>query len=796
MQTWKATLVAVLVGAGVLAGSLPLLSAQAQKASTAKWGSSQTSAAGEWNSYGGSNWSQKYTPLDQITKDNFKDLKVAWTWRSADFDLIASLKDYPHEALTANGMKATPLLVKGVMYVSTGLHQVVALDPTTGAVKWIYNPESYKDGGQAGGLGWQSRGVAYWTDGKNDERILVGTIDGWLHALDAKTGKPILSFGANGKADMYAGIRGYKRNSIHLVDGERHQMSNDSPPVIVRDTVVIGASMADRAPVVEWVPGDVVAFDVRTGKQKWIFNVIPKDGQFGADTWKNNSNRYTGNANVWTMMSGDDELGLVYLPTSTPTSDFWGGARKGDGLFAESVVAVNVETGKRAWHFQAVHHGVWDYDFPAAPTLLDVVVGGKKIKAIAQASKQAFLYVFDRVTGKPIWPIEERPVPPSDIPGEELSPTQPFPTKPLPFDRQGMTDNNVIDFTPELHAQALKTLSNYKRGPLFTPPSLYNKNGTWGTINMPGDGGGANWAGSGADPETGYLYVPSRAGSTFRVLVALPSGMTSWPEPIPMEGTPVPYAPQGKIGPPSIHPDRPPPPQGPQGLPLAKPPYSQLTAYNLNAGDIAWQTPTGFGTQRVRENPALKGLTLPALGGQGGSGGVLITKTMVIYGLTGSGYPGAPPGELVAYDKMTGAVLAQVPLPASPLGTPMSYMVGGKQYISLTLQGGRLVSLAVSKEADAGKQPPAAASPGAQIAGLPEGHGREALVAICSSCHAPTVVTTTRLDRVGWEGVVREMIDRGGDATEQQIKDTVEYLSRAFPPAAAPAANGSPPMPQ
>jgi quinoprotein glucose dehydrogenase len=357
------------------------------------------------------------------------------------------------------------------------------------------------------------------------------------------------------------------------------------------------------------------------------------------------------------------------------------------------------------------------------------------------------------------------------------------------FDRQGVTESDIIDFTPELHAQGLQTLSHYRHGGIFTPPSLYNKTGTWGTIQLPGEGGGANWSGSGADPETGYLYVPSRTAPSMVTLVSLPKGMTQWPTVAPLKGTPVQYAAQGKIGPASIHPDHPPPPTGPQGLPLVKPPYSRLTAYDLNKGDIAWQTPTGKGTQRVRGNPALRGLNLPALGGQGGSGGVLVTKTLLIYGLNGSGAPGEPPGELVAYDKKTGAVLASVPLPKAPLGTPMTYLVGGKQYIALTVQGGALISLALPSGGQA------TALPAAQIAtaqagpatgqdtSLPAGPGRDAMVSICSTRHGPTVVISTRLDRAGWDGLVRSMIDRGGSATEQQIHDTVEYLSRSFPPA-------------
>jgi quinoprotein glucose dehydrogenase len=647
--------------------------------------------ASEWPSYAGTNWSQKYSPLEQINKENFKDLRVAWTWRSPDHELIKTLPPYPEMPYNASGMKATPLVVGGIMYVSTGMGQVAAIDPATGQTRWLYNPEAYKHGGQAVILGWMSRGVSYWTDGRNDERILFGTLDGYLIALDAKTGQPVKGFGNAGRVDLTREIPRATRNTLHLINGEQNYVSVTSPPTLVRDTVVVGSAISDRTPVREWSPGYVQAFDVRTGKLKWVFHTVPRDGEYGADTWKDHSNRYTGNVNVWSTMSGDDELGHVYLPLSTPTSDYWGGFRKGDNLFAESIVAVDVESGKRVWHFQAVHHGVWDYDFPCAPTLLDVTVNGRRIRALAQASKQGFLYVFDRTNGRPIWPIEERPVPPSDIPGEELSPTQPFPTKPPAFDVQGLSNNDLIDFTPELKEQALAIVKNYRYGPLFTPPSLYQEGGTRGTIQVPSDAGAASWSGSGADPDTGYVYVPSKTNVFMMTLTPLPPGLKAWPTVAPLDGTPLPYVPSGKIGPPSIHPARPQPPMGPQGLPLVKPPYSRMTAYNLNTGEIAWQVPTGAGREDIRQHRALKGLTLPPLGGQGGPGGPLVTKTLLMYGLIGSA-PGAG-SKLVAYDKMTGATLGEAALPAAVLGTPMTYAVNGKQYVSLALQGGQIAAL-------------------------------------------------------------------------------------------------------
>lgn len=635
--------------------------------------------AQDWPSYGATILSQKYSALSQINRDNFRNLKIAWTWKTPDIELIANDTVKRDPPLTPFGFKATPLVVKGTMYTSTGLGQIAALDPATGATKWLYDPKAYAEGMQADVVGWLTRGVAYWSDGRGDERILMGTLDGYLLALDAKTGKPILSFADHGRADLNAPIPRAIRNSLHLPMGERHYISVDSPPLVVRDTVIVGSSMSDRPPTKEWPPGYVLAYDVRTGKLKWEFHTVPQDGEFGADTWKDHANRYTGNVNVWSMMSGDAELGHVYLPTTTPNSDYWGGARKGSGLFAESIVAVDVETGKRIWHFQAVHHGIWDYDFPCAPVLLDITVSGRRIKALAQVSKQGFTYVFDRVTGKPVWPIEERRVPQSDIPGEETWPTQPFPTRPPAFERQGMSVSDVIDFTPELKQQALDILKNYRIGPLFTPHSLYERGGTRGTIQLPGNTGGANWGGAGADPDTGFLYVPSHTAPFMMVLSKGPADVTN-----------LNYVRNGSFGPESVHPDHPEPPRGPQGLPLVKPPYSRLTAYNLNAGEIAWQVPTGAGAENIRNHPALKGLNLPPLGGQGSLGGPLVTKTLVLHGLvTGR------TGQLAAYDKQTGAVLGQVALPGGAMGTPMTYLAGGKQFIVLTTANGLMVALAL-----------------------------------------------------------------------------------------------------
>ena len=415
----------------------------------------QTPPAGDWRYYGGDAGSTKYSTLDQINADNVGKAKVAWTWDSPDIPLQAK-----NRALGSFAYETTPLAVGGTLYATSSLAQISAIDGTTGKDLWVFNPESYK-AGRPTNLGFVHRGLAYWTDG-GQERLYLAAHDAYLYCVDAKTGKTVSEFGEGGRVNL--------ASAIPLAVNARN-FTMTSPPVICRDVVIVGSSISDGPQNKEAPRGDVQAFNLRTGKPAWIFHAIPQAGEFGNDTWKNDSWKYTGNANVWTLMSTDEELGYVYLPMSTPTNDWYGGHRLGDGLFAESLVCVDVTTGKRVWHFQTVHHGLWDYDLPGAPVLCDIKVDGKSIKAVAQITKTGFTFVFDRVTGKPVWPIEERPVPQSTVPGEKSSPTQPFPTKPAPYELQGSTEENLIDFTPELRAEALKILNTYDHGPLFTPPT-------------------------------------------------------------------------------------------------------------------------------------------------------------------------------------------------------------------------------------------------------------------------------------------------------------------------------------
>jgi quinoprotein glucose dehydrogenase len=424
---------------------------------------------GEWRTYGGNLSSNKYSALEQINGDNFNNLEIAWRWKSVDSWLSKTVSNgewWVNSEQVFNdlqdenpkrwrggvpprlaGLKVTPLMVNEILYVTTALYQAAAIDAKTGETLWVFNPKMYEAGTPTMSIYWQHRGPAYWTDGDEEERIYWGTGAGWLYAVDAKTGRPCADFGENGRVDLTAQIPRANREDRDYLNAMTYSCA--SPPLVVDDVIVTGASIADRRVVKEAPPGWVQAFDVKTGKPKWIFKTIPEAGEFGNETWENDSWKYSGNSNVWSQMSADPELGLIYLPTGTPTNDFYGGHRLGDNLFAESIICVRADTGERVWHFQTVHHGVWDYDNPAAPNLLDITVDGKPVKAVAQISKQGFIYTFDRVTGKPIWPIEERAVDTlTDLPGERLSPTQPFPTKPAAFEYQGVTEDDVIDFTP------------------------------------------------------------------------------------------------------------------------------------------------------------------------------------------------------------------------------------------------------------------------------------------------------------------------------------------------------------
>jgi quinoprotein glucose dehydrogenase len=661
-------------------------------------------ASGEWPHWGKDLANNKYSPLDQINADNVKNLRVVWRWKTENFG-----------PRPQNNMEATPLMVGGVLYTTAGIRpNVVAIDGATGETLWTYRI----DEGQRGDVAPRSvsRGVEYWTDGKL-ARIIAITRGYRLVSLDAKTGIPDPAFGKNGVIDLYEDF-----DQPAPKDGV---ISSTSPAVVIRNVIISGAAMvggtAPRSK--ENTKGYVRGFDVRTGKRLWTFHTVPNPGEFGNDTWQNDSWAYTGNTAVWSPFSADEELGYVYLPVESATGDYYGGHRPGNNLFAGSLVCLDARTGKRIWHQQLVHHDIWDYDLASPPTLINITVNGKPIRAVAQTTKWGYLFVFDRVTGAPVWPIEERRVEAGTVPGEWYSPTQPHPTRPQAYDRQGVTEQDLIDFTPELNAEARQMLKEYKYGPLFTPPVVGGTNGLRGTLQIPASQGAALWQGAAFDPETKMLYVPSVTNMSVNVLqpgegrsdmnfIGGGGGRGADPEAparggargaAPAAGAPAapaaagagaPAAPArgggrgGGAGAPVLGPGvgRGPWGIGPQGLPLVKPPYGRITAYNMNTGDIVWQVANGDTYEWIKTHPALKGLTIPRTG-RADEGGILVTKTLAFAGqgcgLFRGGGGGGP--MFYAYDKTTGAVVHELQLPANTCGNPMTYMINGKQYIAVSV---------------------------------------------------------------------------------------------------------------
>jgi quinoprotein glucose dehydrogenase len=637
-------------------------------------------ANGQWPTYGGDLGNTRYSPLDQIDAANFKTLEIAWRFKT---DNLGPRPEF--------NLEATPLVVNGVLYSTGGTRRaVVALDAATGEQLWVHS-EREGPRGAAAPRQLSGRGLAYWSDGA-DERIFYVTPGYRLIALNAKTGTPVSGFGTNGVVDLKLD----DDQDIDLVTGE---VGLHAAPVVARDIVIVGA--AHRSGGVPRsrrnVKGYVRGFDVRTGKRLWIFHTIPLVGEFGHDTWENESWVYTGNAGVWAQMSIDEELGLAYLPVELPTGDYYGGHRPGSGLFGESLVAVDLKTGKRRWHYQLVHHGIWDMDIPCAPILADIVVNGRTIKAVAQPTKQSFLYVFDRVTGEPVWPIEEQPVAKGDVPGEWYSPTQPVPSRPPAYDRQGVSLDDLIDFTPELRAEAVKIASRYKIGPLFTPPVVSRVDGPLGTLTLPSATGGTNWPGGSFDPETHLLYVFSQTDINSFGLMPPPdpkvsdmryvqgsaaSGVRMSGGVGASGGADAPLAPAP--APPEAAADK----LTVQGLPLVKPPYGRITAIDLDKGEIAWQIAHGETPDDIRNHPALKGVAIPRTG-QRGYVGTLATKTLLIAGDPRfSTTPAGRGAMLRAYDKATGAEVGAVYLPAPQTGSPMTYFLNGRQYIVVAVSGG------------------------------------------------------------------------------------------------------------
>jgi len=650
---------------------------------------------GEWPAYAGDLNNYHYSPLDKINGANFNKLELAWRFKT---DALGTRPEYK--------LEGTPIMVKGVLYATAGTRRsVIALDAATGELLWVHG-EHEGERGAAAARQLSGRGLSYWTDGKGDDRIIYVTPGYRLVALDAKTGQPIKSFGSNGLVDMKTWAVYGANKPIDLVTGEIGLHS--TPAVTKSGVIIVGSSFREGAAPTTHnnTKGLVLAFDVHTGKKLWQFNTIPRPGEFGNDTWLRESWATNGNTGVWTQIAVDEQLGLVYLPVETPSSDYYGGHRPGNNLFAETLVCVDLKTGQRKWHFQLVHHPIWDYDISSAPILTDLNVDGKTVKAVIQPTKQNFLFVFDRVTGKPVWPIEERPVPQGDTPGEWYSPTQPFPTKPPAYAKQGISIDDVIDFTPELRAEAVKVASQYRLGPIYTPPVVSKPEGPLATLVVPSPTGGTNWPGASYDPEThtvyayaqnaisplGLIHPPDRSVTDLDYVMGRAGQEVRAPRRAPSEGSGA-----------DIKPAAPPPPPPPgaaapagggglsvRGLPLMKPPYARISAINMDRGEIVWQVPNGETPDAIRNNPALKGIDIGNTGQPGYDTGTLVTKTLVIQGDTQVTNPGTHPrgAMLRAYDKATGKELGAVWMPAPQSGTPMTYSVNGKQYIVVAISGG------------------------------------------------------------------------------------------------------------
>ncbi len=664
-----------------------------------------STAKGDWPYYTADVKGSRYSPLDQINASNFNQLEVAWRFKTDNLGTRPEFK-----------LEGTPLAVNGIIYATGGTRRsVVALDGKSGELMWVY---SLREGQRAVAAPRQlsGRGLSYWTDGKGDDRVLFVTTGYRLVALNAHTGQPIRTFGKDGIVDMKVGAVVGKGEQIDLETGE---IGLHSTPTVTKDVVLVGSSFREGLTVKTHnnTKGLVRAWDVRTGKLLWTFHTIPRPGEFGNDTWEKESWAINGNTGVWSQITVDEEAGLVYLPVEDPTSDLYGGHRPGNNLFGDSLVCLDLKTGQRKWHFQIVHHPIWDYDMPAAPLLMDITVDGKPIKAVAQATKQGMLYVFDRITGKPVWPIEERPVPQTDVPGEKTSPTQPFPTKPPAYSRNGVLESDLVDFTPELKQQALEVAKRYRLGPVFLPPLVSKEEGPIAALTAGTLSGGVNWPGSAFDPETHRFithacnaciaplglvpppkefsdldYVMGTAGSTFRPIVGGGEGTTA-------------DAPQRANTPP------PPPPSATagrggrggrggqeggfgsgtviQGVPIVKPPYGVIVSINLDKGEIDWSVPHGDTPDAVRNSPALRGVTIPKTG-QSGNVGVVVTKTLIIAGDPSvTTTPDHPRGAMLrAYNKQTGEQVGAVFMPAQQSGSPMTYMVDGKQYIVVAISGG------------------------------------------------------------------------------------------------------------
>lgn len=725
--------------------------------------------ATEWKYWGGDAGQTRYAPLNQINRETVNRLKIAWRW-SADTSGDASSSNY----------KSTPLLDDGVLYMPWVNHGMAAIDAGTGKTIWTFEPQPADIGGRGGSLA--PRSLAYWTDG-TEKRLFHNSADGRLIAVDAKTGKPALEFGRNGSINLREGV----------IEGTPvTDVSSVSPALVVGDIVVAQVIVAGGRNK-ESAPGYIRGFDVRTGKEVWKFDPVPKPGQTGAETWEDGSNLYTGAAGAWAMMSADPELGYVYIPHETPTNEFYGGQRPGNGLFGESIVALNAATGKLVWYYQIIHHGIWDYDLPAAPILHDIRKDGKVIKAVTVLTKQGLTFVFDRKTGEPVWPIEERAVPKSPIPGEKASPTQPFPTLPEPMLRLGYSDEDLIDFTPELRAEGKKIADQYTKGELYTAPTEITptNKGTW---LFPGTGGGPNWNGAAFDPETNMLYTPLRLKPQFAGLRKGDPATTNMHYYGGGGGAPI---------------------TGPRGLPIMKPPYSVLVATDMGTGKHSWRIPIGDADDSVKKHPALQGLGLDfaSMGKFDVRPSPLLTKEIFFLGESGNIGGGSGGPMFRAYDKRDGKVVWETEMPTLVTGAPMTYELNGRQYVVVAVSKrgapAELVALTLdgmseNGAAPAGGVPLAAAPPSAKaaaqaVSATPEelALGKAMFDQTCAICHGADGVgmpggnAPPLRDRTDYANIARviaqgqgEMPSLAAALTEPQITATAKYVVKTLGPKA------------
>jgi len=676
-----------------------------------------------WAFYGGDPGGQKYSPLTDLNRRNVAHLALAWSWRTGE-------KPLEQYATSPGVFEATPLAIDGVLYFSTPYNRVIALDAASGREIWTYDPQAYKNGQVPNGTGFVHRGVAAWRDSKSGAlRILMNSRD-HLIELDARSGKPVPGFGENGVVNLLAGLQ-------WPIDPKRY--TNTSPPLVYRDLIIMGNGVADRLIYRRDPPGDVRAFDARSGKQVWIFHTVPRDGEHGADSWLNGSNHFTGHTNVWAPTTVDVRRGLVYLPVSTPSNDFYGGNRPGANLYGDSLVCLDANSGERRWHHQLVHHGLWDYDPPGQPALITIRHGGKPVDAVVQITKQGFVFAFDRVTGEPLWPIEERSVPQSDVPGEHSWPTQPMSVGLPPLLPQGVTLDDATDLTPELHAEALAVLKRVRLGPVFTPPSLQ------GTLIRPGLDGGADWGGGAFDPASGILYVKVNDDPTV-LFPDVTDTDGNVPKVSPNDSTDI-----------SLFLRR--------TIPVLKPPYAYLDALDLNQGRMLWQR--GYGDNPdVRRNPALAGVLLPLQLGAIGDAGLLVTAGGLLFAGSGD-------YAVHAVDTQSGSDLWTFPTgKLKTTGTPMTYRLKGRQYVAIAVggpgEGATLLVFALGKPGVAPALAEATAS------------GQRSAQQACGQCHAFEVVTQKRRTHKQWEAQIEAMIAKGARISNDEFDAIADYLTAHY----------------